>query len=31
MKQRQISRVELASYLLSPPLFVMLALMTPAT
>ena len=28
MKQRQISRVELASYLLSPPLFVMLALMT---
>src|ERR1700731_583307 len=28
MKQRQISRVELASYLLSPSLFVMLALMT---
>src|SRR4029078_5911779 len=28
MKQRLISRVELASYLVSPPLFVMLALMT---
>src|ERR1700722_19768556 len=28
MKQRQISRVELASYLLSPSLFVMLVLMT---
>jgi hypothetical protein len=27
MKQKQISRVELAGYLLSPPLFVMLALM----